>query len=346
MAKNQRKVASAKSSLVAKLPLACSDERAAVEFMEEQRWGDSPCCPRCGDMDVYKMQDTRTRERSKRWLWRCRGCVRQYTVRVGTVMEDSAIPLQHWCYAFWAACAGKKGVSALQICRQTGLSYKSALFLMHRIRYAMAPANEAEAKLSGDVEADETYVGGKPRKPNFPGGTPRRWLKYRAEYQKRPLGPAPDFKDRKTPVFAAVERGGRVRARVVPNVNPESMKAALVEVVDPSARLLTDTSPVYERVGKTFAGGHETVNHSALEYVRGDVHTNTVEGFFGLLKRRINGTHHSVSRKHLHRYVAESTFVYNHRGLDDGERTQVAIQSAEGKRLTYRGQVDAEKGGE
>ena len=134
-------VASSKSELVVRLPRACADELAAVEFMEGQRWGSSPCCPRCTDTDVSQMKG-KDGSRNMRFLWRCRGCKQQYTVRVGTIMEDSPIPLRHWCYAFWAACSSLKGVSAKQIERLTGLSYKSALFMMHRIRWAMAPANE------------------------------------------------------------------------------------------------------------------------------------------------------------------------------------------------------------
>ncbi len=156
-------VAAAKSKNVADLPGAWASEQASVEYMERQRWGDSPACPRCGDMAVYQMRDAKTGTRSKRWLWRCRGCKQQYTVRVGTIMEDSAIPLQHWCFAFAAACASKKGVSALQVRRMTGVSYKSALFMMHRIRWAMG-GGRSGGKLDGTVEVDETYVGGVPRK--------------------------------------------------------------------------------------------------------------------------------------------------------------------------------------
>lgn len=155
------KVAENKSEIVQAIPRACSDETAAVEFMEAQRWGDDAGCPCCGDTDVYMMRD-RDGNRNARYLWRCRGCKKQYTVRVGTVMEDSPIPLRHWCFAFWAACSSKKGVSAMQIQRQTGLSYKSALFLMHRIRLAMMDTDREP--LQGPVEVDETYVGGKPRK--------------------------------------------------------------------------------------------------------------------------------------------------------------------------------------
>jgi len=147
---------------LAALPAACTVELKAVEFMERQRWGNTPACPRCGVLDVYQMQ-SRSGERGPRYLWRCRGCGEQFTVRIGTVFEDSRIPLKHWCFAFWRACSGKKGVSALEIRRVTQVSYKSALFMMHRIRYAMTPDTTTPPKLTGTVEADETYVGGKPR---------------------------------------------------------------------------------------------------------------------------------------------------------------------------------------
>ncbi len=330
------KVGEQKSEIVRKLPKACSDEPSAVAFMEEQRWGAAPTCARCGATNVYQMTSAVDGTRNARFLWRCHACKKQYTVRVGTIMEDSPIPVRHWCYAFWAACSSKKGVSAKQIQRVTGLSYKSALFLMHRIRWAMAPANAMEPPLSGDVEADETYMGGRPRKPNNPLGTPgRRYNRYgpnRVELRKK--GPAPDFVDRKTPVFAAVERGGRVKARVVTDVTPRNLGKVVAEMIDASARLYTDEAPVYERLGKSFAS-HRTVNHSAGQYSDGHgAHTNTIEGFFALLKRGVTGTFHSVSRKHLHRYVSEFEFRYNARKMEDGERTQRAIQAAVGKRLT------------
>jgi transposase-like protein len=239
MSKKPRKkpgpVAGSKDPVIAALPLACSDEKAAVEFMERQRWGESPACPRCGDTEVYQMKSA-TGERSKRFLWRCRGCKQQFTVRVGTIMEDSPIPVQHWCYAFWAACASKKGVSALQIRRMTGVSYKSALFMMHRIRWAMAGGNGHDGKLSGTVEVDETYVGGKPR-----GKPHRAW--HGSGLKK---GPASDFKDRKTPVVALVERGGRARARVLERVTARTLGEAICEYMDPSACLMTDERPAYK----------------------------------------------------------------------------------------------------
>lgn len=345
--RQQRKVATAKSPTVTELPAACSDERQAVEFMERQRWGQTPCCVRCGDTDVYQMRDRQTGERNRRWLWMCRGCKRQFTVRVGTIFEDSPIPLRYWCYAFWKACSSKKGISAKQIQREIGVSYNSALFMMHRIRWAMAPVNAGIGPLTGDVEADETYIGGKPRKPNIPGGGKdapnRRYARFGVNAMpRRTRGPAPDFTDRKTPVFATVQRDGHIKARVLLTVTPKTLRAALKEMVDPTARLFTDESNRYRGVGKEFSGGHETVNHSASEYVRGEAHINTAEGFFGLLKRGVNGTFHSVTRKHLHRYVDEFAFRWNTRKLEDGERTSAAISAASGKRLTHRQMRDAE----
>lgn len=298
------------------LPLACSDERAAVEFMERQRWGDQPACPRCGDMAVYQMKDGTTGERQANYRWRCKGCKQQFTVRIGTVFEDSRIELRHWCYGFWRAATSKKGVSALEIHRQTGLSYKSSLFLLHRIRFAMD--NSMPGPLAGPIEADETYVGGKPRHK----------LMGKAERV--------EFFAKKPAVLAIVERGGRVRTGVVADVTAKTLRDALRENVDPAASTLyTDELFSYRKVGKEFAGGHHTTKHSAREYARGDVHSNTVEGFFSTVKRGLNGIYHAVSKEHLHRYLCEFEFRYNHRYMDDGDRTRAAILASEGKRLTY-----------
>lgn len=302
-------------AVIAALPKACSDEKAAVEFIEEQRWGGHAACPRCGDMSVYQMKDSKSGERQKNYRWRCNGCKEQFTVRIGTVFEDSRIPLRHWCFAFWRAATSKKGVSALEIHRQTGLSYKSCLFLLHRIRFAMAPS--APGPLTGTIEADETFVGGKPR------------------YKSMGRGRA-GIKTKKVPVLAILERGGRVRPKHVANVRGETLKAELQKQVDRSARIITDEWNGYRGVGKLFDGGHHTVNHKHGEYARGDITTNTVESFFATFKRGINGIYHAVSKEHLHRYLSEFEFRYNYRELDDGERTVKAIQAADGKRLTYK----------
>lgn len=279
-----------------------------------QRWGDTPCCVKCGSVTVYKMTDAATGERSKRFLWRCRDCKEQYTVRIGTVYEESRLPMRHWAYAFWRACTSKKGVSALEIQRHCQISYKSALFLMNRIRFAMAPDLDTATPLTGIVEVDETYVGGKPRIPGI---------------SKRGRG------TKKTPIFAAVERGGQIRRHVVADVTGKTLKAATRKVVDPRARILSDENRAYVGIGKEFDGGHESVCHSAKEYARGDVHTNTAESSFALVKRGIIGTYHNVSREYLHRYLWQFDFVWNSRKLNDDERTVLAIKAAEGKRLMY-----------
>lgn len=324
------KVANDKSPLVAELPAACASEDAAVEFLERQRWGATPGCPRCGDTEVKQVLG-KDGQRGPRYLWRCHGCKQQFTVRIGTIFGDSKIPLRHWCYAFWAACASKKGVSALQIKRQTGLSYKSALFLMHRIRYAMTPNAPAPEKLTGVVEADETYVGGKLRNRSI---QERRaiWAEGRRTGKMPPRG------DKKTSVVAVLERNGDVRATVMPVVTAKNVRAHLLANVAPEARLMTDESALYTTVGRPFAD-HQTVNHTDKEYARGDAHINTAESFFSRLKRQLYGTHHAVSPKHLHRYVSEVAFKHNTRRMDDGERTLTAIQGADGKRLRYRDSV-------
>jgi len=304
-----------KSAVVEKIPLACSDELAAVELLETLRWGKHPGCVHCGSINVYKMADGKTGERNKRFLWRCHDCHKQYTVRIGTVYEESRIPLRRWCYAFWRASTSKKGVAALEIMRQCQISYKSALFLMNRIRFAMAPENPEAEKLKGTVECDETYVGGKPR---YKGNNPR------------------GRGTRKAPVFAAVERQGRIRRQVVADVSGETLKSAIREMVDRQSRVVTDDLASYQGIGSEYAGGHHTVAHSTKEYVRGDIHTNTAESSFAILKRGIMGIYHNVSKEYLHRYLWQFDFLWNLRKMSDGERTAAAIRSAEGKRLMYR----------
>ena len=286
-----------KSEIVEEIPLACADELAAVEFFEKQRWGDTPCCVHCGSVNVYKMVDARNGQRNSRYLWRCRDCKEQYTVRIGTVYEESRIPLRHWAYAFWRACTSKKGVSALEIKRQCQISYKSALFLMTRIRFAMAPDFALAPKLRGTVEVDETYVGGKPR---FKG------------ISKTGRGTS------KTPVFAAVQRQGQIRRRVIADVTSKTLREAMREVIDPRSRIITDDLRSYRGTEHRFYGGHEVVKHGAGEYVRGDVHTNTAESSFALMKRGIMGIYHNVSREHLNRYISQFDFLWNHRKLNDG----------------------------
>jgi transposase-like protein len=313
---NKKRHNLSKSTVIEDIPLACSDETAAVEFFEFQRWGDTPCCVKCGSVDVYQMKDAATGERNKRFLWRCRDCKEQYTVRIGTVYEESRLPMKHWAYAFWRGATSKKGVSALEIKRHCQISYKSALFLMNRIRFAMSP-DPNEPKLNGIVECDETYVGGKPRKGD-------------GKTHKKGRGTS------KTPVFAAVARDGKIRRRVVANVTGETLRAAIREDVHPDSYIITDEHLGYRGIGEHFEGGHHTVRHSAGEYARGPSHTNTAESSFALVKRGIVGVYHNVSKEYLHRYIWQVDFMWNGRKLNDGERTVLAIRCAEGKRMMYR----------
>jgi transposase-like protein len=304
-----------KSEMVKRMPLACQNETAAVELFESIRWGDTPGCIHCGSTNVYKMMDAETGGRSKRYLWRCRDCRKQYTVRIGTVYEESRLPLRHWAYAFWRASTSKKGVAALEIMRHCQITYKSALFLMHRIRHAMAPSPKSpEKKFRGEIEVDECFVGGKPR--------PGTGVRGRGTL--------------KTPVLGLVERGGKIHRRVIPTISAKNLKTAVFDLVHSSSRIITDENPCYNGLGPFYREGHDTVNHSAKEYARDDVNTNTIESSFALIKRGMMGIHHSVSKKHLHRYLAHYDFLWNNRKSNDGERTVAAIGAAEGKRLMYR----------
>lgn len=312
-------------AVIAELPLACADEKAAVLFMEKQRWGEHVACPRCGSLNVYQML-SKTGERQADHRWRCRDCASvkakdQFTVRTGTVFEESRIELRHWCYGFWRASTSKKGVSALEIHRHTGISYKSALFMLHRIRFAMNEQDiEPLGSAGGDVEVDELFIGGKPRRQN-------NGPKVKALRKEKAI------------VVGLKQRGGKVRPVVVADVTGKSLKDVIRKHVDQSARIMTDEWSGYRGIGKEFARGHETVCHSMYEYARGDVHTNSIEGFFGMVRRGLDGIYHSVSKKHLHRYLSEFEFRHNHREAADGQRTVAAIKAANNKRLTYKQQV-------
>ncbi|MCI0708457.1 MAG: IS1595 family transposase [Ignavibacteriae bacterium] len=279
------------------------------------RWANGVACPRCGSTDIVKIEPNKEKK-IREGLYRCKDCRRakrsnQFSVTVGTIFEDSHIPLHIWLQAISLLCSSKKGMSAHQLHRQLGITYKSAWFMAHRIRYAMAQP-PIQRKMKGVIEADETYVGGKSRR----------------------LGQLTGLEN-KTPVVALVQRNGRVRSFVVETVSASTLKKVLLENVHPSSHLMTDELQSYKETGKRFAS-HQTVTHSKYEYVRGDVTTNAVEGYFGLLKRGINGVYHHVSKEHLHRYLSEFDFRYNHRKVDDHERTVAAIAKFEGKRLTYK----------
>ena len=248
-------------------------------------------------------------------------------------MERSHIPLPKWVLAFHLMAASKKGVSAHQLHRMLKITYKSAWFMAHRIREAMADPSAPPIGGAGKViEADETYFGKQESPTPSPARQGRPYLKGGRH------GPAG-----KRAVVALVERGGPVRVIHMPRVTAHNVRDALVRNADRASRLHTDESSLYPRVGDEFAA-HETVKHSAGEYARGDVHTNTVEGFFGILKRGMKGTYHHCGEQHLQRYLDEFAFRYSHRsklGIEDTARAVLAMRQADGKRLTYRRIGDA-----
>ncbi|MEE9597879.1 MAG: IS1595 family transposase [Acidiferrobacterales bacterium] len=289
--------------------LTALTEDQAREYLESIRWPGGAICPHCGGDKTAKLQGKATRP----GVYKCknRECRKQFTITVGTIMERSHIKLRHWIIAFHLMCSSKKGVSAHQIHRELGITYKSAWFMCHRIRYAMTQEPLA-GMLNGTVEVDETYVGGKSRR-----GIPGRGS------------------ERKTPVVALVERDGSVRSKPVASVGATTLKKAIRDNVDRAATIMTDEWSGYKGLDREFAG-HEVVKHSAGEYVRGNVYTNTAESYFALLKRGVHGIFHHVSETHLRRYCDEFSFRWCQRKVDDGSRTIAAIRGSGGKRLTYK----------
>jgi transposase-like protein len=288
-----------------------TDEEEARKHLESVRWPNGPVCPHCGNNEKI----TRLEGESHRpGLYQCNGCRKPFTVTVGTVLESSHIQVHRWLLAFHLMTSSKKGISAHQLSRMLDITYKSAWFMAHRIREAMKPGKKGMLGGNNPVEADETFVGRKP-------GT-----KKRCGY------------GHKNAVLSLVERNGEVRSFHVPNITAKTLKPYLKSNINPEAHLMTDDAGQYRLIGPEFAE-HDVVCHSKDEYVRGEAHTNTAEGFFSIFKRGIYGVYQHVSSHHLHRYTTEFDFRYNHRvklGFDDFKRAIVALKGISGKRLTYR----------
>jgi transposase-like protein len=291
---------------------AFTDEDKAREFLEASRWPDGPVCPFCGRLDTVSPFNGKSM--GPGW-YHCNECREKFTIRVGTLYRRSHIPLHKWLFATHLIVSSKKGMSALQLSRMLGLSYKSAWFMCHRIREGMTPTKPAPiGGQSNVVEADETFIGGK--------------AKNRAYAKKEP---------KKHAVMTLVDRDGESRSFHIANAKAKTLRETVVKVVSRKSYLMTDELASYEKVGKEFSG-HGTVNHSVDEYVRlgGFVHVNTAECRFSLMKRAVFGTHHSISEAHLPRYLSEWDFKWNTRKMTDGERAAIALEGIEGKRLTYR----------
>ena len=266
------------------------DQEACIEHLEAVRWGDFPCCPHCGSVDVARKADG---ERVGRW--NCHDCRASFNVLSGTIFSKTRIPLQQWFLAIGLMVHAKKSLSSHQLARDIGLTQPSARYMQHRIRAAMVD-QDAEL-LQGIVEADETYIGGRPRKAN----------KAEDRDNTHPRGRGTD----KTPVIGVVERGGKVRAQVANDLTGKGIVRFLKRHMDPRGSvLITDQYPGYNRAGQWT--NHAIINHSAA-YAEGQVHTNTIEGFWSLLKRAWYGSHHHYAVRYMPLYVAEACWKYNHR---------------------------------
>lgn len=291
------------------------NEEAAIKFLEDIIYANGVFCPKCGNVgESYKISGKRSGLRT------CKACRKQFRVTVGTVYESSHIPVHKWLQATYLLSASKKGCSAHQLHRMLGVTYKTAWFMAHRIREGMAPSGNLPP-LGGEgkaIEADETYLGGLEK---------NKHAKDRKHEGRGGVG--------KEIVLSLVERGGKVRSHHVQHVTAETLRPILTEQLHASSRLMTDEARQYIPLGKNFAE-HQAVNHGIGEYVRGDAHTNNVEGYFSIFKRGMKGVYQHCSADHLKRYLAEFDFRYNEREISDLERTSVALAGIKGKRLTYR----------
>lgn len=300
-----------------------NDEEAAREYLESQRWPDGPACPHCGGIERIYPVKADEKKKIRKGLYQCNDCERQFTVTVGTVFERSKVPLHKWLAVTYLLCSSKKGISSKQIQRTFGVTYKTAWFMTHRIREAMREGTNGlwndPGKMGGNgtvLEADETYIGRR---------RSRKGESLPAGYQH------------KQKVITLVERGGRARSHHVPAVNAETVRNVLTSQIHPNTKIYTDEAAVYRQTKRHFKA-HAAVNHSIEEYVRGDVHTNTIENYFSILKRGLNGIYQHVSKEHLKRYLCEYDFRYNYReklGYSDMDRTNQALKGIEGKRVMY-----------
>jgi transposase-like protein len=298
------------------------DEAAAAAHFEAMRWPDGPYCPLCGSFD--RVKPTTTPNKAHGSWYHCGACRRRFSSTMGTVCERSHIPLTKWLLAMHLMAASKKGMSAHQLHRMLGVTYKSAWFMAMRIREAMRQLDpNVFGPMGGEgktAEADETYIGGKER---------NRHKSQRGKVVGGAYG--------KETVFSIVERGGSVRSMHLTSVTAATLRPILKAHLDEKTFLVTDDAGQYRHMHRDFR--HEVINHSAEEYVRGEAHTNTVEGYFSILKRGIVGTYHHVSQQHLKRYLCEFDFRYNERvalGVEDAERAEKVVRGVVGKRVTYQ----------
>lgn len=296
------------------------DEEAAFAKLESCLWPSGPECPHCGVVNDASRIPANPLKKVRYGLWRCNGCKKQFSVTVNTVFESSHIPVHKWLQAAFLLNSSKKGISAKQIERTLQITYKSAWFMMHRLREAMAEGRLNPFGLGGGiVEADEAFL------------TRKRRRKSDGDLNRRDL--------HKTKFLTLVDRATKqARSTVIPNLKQETIMTVVNANVSREARMMTDQARYYMNAFHGF-GGHETVDHSKEEYVRGEAHTNTAEGYFSIFKKGMHGIYQHCDEKHLHRYLAEFDFRYNNRealGVSDSERTERALRGSKGKRIMYR----------
>ena len=284
-----------------------SDLDVSMDFVAKMRWPNGPVCPRCEGREHSYI--------STRRLWKCRACKKQFSVKVGTIFEDSPLGLDKWLPAVWLIANSKNGISSHELGRALGVTQKSTWFMLHRIRLAMQTGSFD--KFSGEIEADETYIGGKARNM------------HKRERARKITGTG--GKD-KTVVLGMIERGGNVRTHVVSDSKSRTLQGHVREAVEPGASVYTDSLKSYTGLPDSY--DHRTVDH-AERYVDGQVHTNFMENFWSVLKRGLNGTYISVEPFHLFRYLDERVFTFNLRDLDDYERFETVLRLAAGRRVTY-----------
>jgi len=287
-----------------------ADEQSAFAAAKSWRWPDGKVvCPRCQSEKVHLIESRR--------VWRCNGCKRQFSVKVGTIFEDSPISFTKWIPAMWLLANCKNGISSYELHRALGVTQKTAWFMLHRIRLAMQ--DDSVEMLGGHVEADETYIGGKARNM------------HKADRERR-IGDGTGFKG-KTAVMGVLERGGPVQAFVIQSATKKTVEPILEGTVMPKSTVYTDALLSYKDIDTWFK--HQVIDHG-IAYVEGQIHTNGLENFWSLLKRGIRGTYVSVEPFHLFRYLDEQVYRYNARKMDDGFRFREVASSVVGKRLTYK----------